>query len=281
MIGAKPAVTKFIRPALAGRPDPSAGACSDAWMWPRGFPARWWRAALAWAKPCCCPSWVAERPDARCAWLSCDRWDHDELRIWTSIAAAFASVEPGSVSDALDLLVEGPDDIEDVVASLVNELALWSRPTWLILDDLHVVAPSALAGLATFVERLPETVHVVIGTRVDPVLPIQRWRARGQLAEIRDADLRLEEEDVRTLLEHFGLDLSGGDVQTLTKRTEGWPAGVQLAALSLQHNPDDPSVVHRTPCRNGSCGCRFSHRRGARPAVRRNGGILAGNLGRR
>ena len=67
-------------------------------------------------------TWVAERPDARCAWLSCDRWDHDELRIWTSIAAAFASVEPESVSDALDLLVEGPDDIDDVVASLVNEI---------------------------------------------------------------------------------------------------------------------------------------------------------------
>ena len=77
------------------------------------------------------------------------------------------------------------------------------------------------------------TTHVVFGTRVDPVLPIHRWRARGQLAEIRDADLRLEEEDVRTFMRQYGLDLSRGDVHTLATRTEGWMAGVQLAALSL------------------------------------------------
>ena len=81
----------------------------------------------------------------------------------------------------------------------------------------------------------------MIGTRVDPVLPIQRWRARGQLAEIRDADLRLEEEHVSSFMRQYGLDLSRGDVHTLTTRTEGWMAGVQLAALSLQHDPDDPS----------------------------------------
>ncbi len=190
-------------------------------------------------------SWVAERPEGRCAWLSCDRWDRDELRVWVSIAGALATVEPGSASDALDLLAEGPDDIEDVVASLVNELAQWSQSTWIILDDLHVVAPSALGGLATFVERLPPTLHVVIGTRVDPALPIPRWRARGQLSEIRDAELRLEEADVRTFMQRLGFDLSAHDVGTLTKRTEGWLTGVQLAALSLQHDPDPSSFFWR------------------------------------
>ena len=185
-------------------------------------------------------SWVAERPEARCAWLSCDRWDHDELRFWTSVASALATVEPGGASDALDLLAEGPDDIGDVVAALVNQMALWSGPTWLILDDLHDVA-SGLGGLVTFVERLPETAHVVFGTRVDPVLPIQRWRARGQLAEIRDAALRLEEEQVSSLMHQYGVDLSHDDVHTLATRTEGWMAGVQLAALSLLHDPEDPS----------------------------------------
>ncbi len=241
MIGAQPAVTKFIRPALPDALIPRAELLRRMDTAAR-FPCTLVAGSPGMGKTMLLSTWVAERPEARCAWLSCDRWDHDELRIWTSIAAAFASVEPESVSDALDLLVEGPDDIDDVVASLVNELALWSQPTWLILDDLHVVAPSALAGLATFVERLPETVHVVIGTRVDPVLPIQRWRARGQLGEIRDADLRLEEEDVRTLLGYYDLDLSGADVQTLTRRTEGWPAGIQLAALALQHDSDDPSL---------------------------------------
>jgi LuxR family maltose regulon positive regulatory protein len=241
VIGTKPAVTKFIRPPLPRtmirRPDLLSRL--DAAL---QFPCTLVAGSPGVGKTVLLASWAAQRPEAQCAWLSCDRWDRDELRVWTSIAAAFAAVEPGSVSDALDLLAEGPDDIEDVVASLVNELALWSRPTWLILDDLHVVAPSALGGLATFVERLPSTAHVAIGTRVDPVLPIQRWRARGQLAEIRDADLRLEAEDVRTFMRHYGLDLSSEDVQALTKRTEGWLAGVQLAALSLQHDPGDPST---------------------------------------
>jgi LuxR family transcriptional regulator, maltose regulon positive regulatory protein len=186
-------------------------------------------------------SWVAERPEARCAWLSCDRWDHDEIRFWTSVATAFGAVEPVGAADALDLLVEGPDDIGDVVASLINEMAFWSGPTWLIVDDLHVVSPSAFGGLATFVERLPPTAHVVISTRIDPVLPIQRWRAGCRLAEIRDADLRLEEEQVRSFMHEYGLDLSRGAVHTLTTRTEGWLAGIQLAALSLQRDSEDPS----------------------------------------
>ncbi len=190
-------------------------------------------------------SWVAEHPEARCAWLSCDRWDRDELRLWTSIASAFASVEPGSVSDALDLLVEGPDDIEDVIASLVNELTLWSGSTWLILDDLHVVAPTAQGGLATFVERLPQSQHVVIATRVDPALPFHRWRTQGRLSQIREADLRLREKDAGTLMEHFGLALSSDDVATLSRRTEGWLAGVRLAALSLQNEPDPASFIRR------------------------------------
>ncbi len=162
-----------------------------------------------------------------------------------SIASAFATVEPDSVSDALDLLVEGPDDIEDVIASLVNELAQWSGSTWLFLDDLHVVAPSAEGGLASFVERLPPTLHVVIATRVDPALPFHRWRTQGRLAQIREADLRLEERDARAVMEQFGLDLSSEDVATLSRRTEGWLAGVRLAALSLQNEPDPSSFIRR------------------------------------
>ena len=240
MIGAGPAVTKFVRPPLPdeliARPDLLTQL--DLAM---QHPCTLVAGSPGVGKSVLLSSWAAERPEARCAWLSCDRWDRDELRMWSSIAAAFAVVEPGSLSDARDLLLEGPDDIEDVVASLVNELALWSRSTWLVLDDLQVVAPSALAGLATFVDRLPPELHVVIGTRVDPVLPIQRWRTRGQLAEIRDADMRLKEEEVGTFMRHFGVSLSSDDVSMLTSRTEGWLAGVQLAALSLQQDPQESS----------------------------------------
>ena len=178
VIGAKPAVTKFTPPhtpdALIRRPEVLSRL--DAAM---QFPCTLVAGSPGVGKTVLLSSWVAEHPEARCAWLSCDRWDRDEFRLWMSIASAFATAEPGSVSDALDLLVEGPDDIEDVIASLVNELTLWSGSTWLILDDLHVVAPSAQGGLATFVERLPPTQHVVIATRVDPALPFHRWRTPG------------------------------------------------------------------------------------------------------
>ncbi len=237
-------MTKFTRPALphALIRRPELLSRLDSAM---QFPCTLVAGSPGVGKTVLLSSWVEERTQARCAWLSCDRWDHDEFRFWTSIASALAAVEPGGASDALDLLAEGPDDIGDVVAALVNEMAVWSGSTWLILDDLHDVAPSDLGGLVTLVERLPPTSHVVFGTRVDPVLPIQRWRARGQLAEIRDADLRLEEEHVNSFIHQYGLDLSSGDVHTLATKTEGWMAGVQLAALSLQHDSDDPSSFIR------------------------------------
>lgn len=237
-------MTKFTRPALphALIRRPELLSRLDSAM---QFPCTLVAGSPGVGKTVLLSSWVEERAQARCAWLSCDRWDHDEFRFWTSIASALAAVEPGGASDALDLLAEGPDDIGDVVAALVNEMALWSGSTWLILDDLHDVAPSDLGGLLTFVERLPPMTHVVFGTRVDPVLPIQRWRARGQLAEIRDADFRLEEEHVNSFMHQYGLDLSSGDVHTLAARTEGWMAGVQLAALSLQHESNDPSSFIR------------------------------------
>ena len=244
MIGTSPAVTKFIRPplphTLIRRPELLTRLDTAI-----QFPCTLVAASPGMGKTVLLSAWAAERPQVRCAWLSCDRWDHDELRFWTSIASALAAVEPGGASDAIDLLTEGPDDIEDVVAALVNQMTLWTGPTWLILDDLHDVAPSDLGGLVSFVERLPPTTHVVFGTRVDPVLPIHRWRARGQLAEIRDVDLRLEEEQVNSFMHQHGLNLSRGDVHTLATRTEGWMAGVQLAALSLLHDSNDPTSFIR------------------------------------
>ncbi len=242
--GARPAITKFAppmvpntvvrRPGLLSRLDAAAQhPCTLV----AGSPGA--------GKSVLLSSWVAERPEGRCAWISCDRWDYDEVRLWTSIASAIDNLEPGSTVDTLDVLLEDPDSIEDAVASLVNELATRPGPMWLILDDLHVVPSAALGGLATFVERLPPGFHVVIASRIDPMLPLQRWRARDQLGEIRDADLRLGERDVALLMKNFGLNLSDGDVSSLTGRTEGWLAGLQLAALSIRQGEDPHSFIRR------------------------------------
>ena len=125
-------------------------------MRPLSIPARSSQEALARASPYCFPPGSPSGPDARCAWISCDRWDYDELRLWTSIASSYR--HPGARfyrRHARCSHARIPDSIEDVVASLVNELATRPGPMWLILDDLHVVPSSALGGLATFVERLP------------------------------------------------------------------------------------------------------------------------------
>ena len=122
---------------------------------------------------------------------------------------------------------------------------------------------------------------MVFGTRVDPVLPIQRWRARGQLAEIRDADLRLEEEHVSSFMHQYGLDLSSGDVHTLATRTEGWMAGVQLAALSLQHDSNDPSSFIRRLDGTEHVVADFLIEEVLDQSVCGNGAILVRNLGRR
>ncbi len=244
MIRPRPAVTKFVvpplpqtlipRPELLGRLD-HAVRCPCTLV--AGSPGGGKTVLLA--------SWVSRRPQGRIAWVSCDRWDKSEVRFWTSIASALSRLDSELATDALDLLTEGPDTIEDVVASLVNDLASSPAPTCLVLDDLHVVPPAALGGLATFVERLPASFHVVMASRSDPVLPLQRWRTRGSLAEIRDADLRLSDEDMVSLLANFSLDLSGDDVRTLAERTEGWVTGVKLAALSLQGGQDRTSFMSR------------------------------------
>src|SRR5260370_14201183 len=117
------------------------------------------------------------------------------------------------------------------------------RDTVLILDDYHVIEEPALhESLLFLLDHLPGTLHLVLATRVDPPLALSRWRARGQMREIRDSDLRFSEQDGALFLSQtMALHLEEEDVVLLTERTEGWIAGLQLAALSLRGH-DDPSV---------------------------------------
>ncbi len=244
VIGAKPAVTKFAIPPLPRTLIPRSelfGWLDDASQLPCTLVA----GSPGVGKTVLLSSWISTWSERRCAWVSCDRWDNNEERLWTSIASAFSTLDTGVASDALDLLANAPDTIEDVVASLVNEFAASQAPTYLVLDDLHVTPASALDGLATFVERLPPSLHVVVASRIDPMLPLQRWRSRGLLAEIRDAELRLSEDDVAGLVKNFNLDLTRDEVRTLTGRTEGWVTGVQLAAISLRGGEDRSSFMRR------------------------------------
>ena len=107
---------------------------------------------------------------------------------------------------------------------------------WLVLDDYHLVEnPEVRHGMTFLLEHLPPHVHVVLSTRADPDLPLARWRVRGELVEIRAADLRFTSDEAAAYLNVVtGLDLAAADIAVLEERTEGWIAALQLAALSLQ-----------------------------------------------
>ncbi len=242
MNGSGPATTKFVRPplppTLVERPD-LVGLLEKAVDRPVTLVA----GSPGFGKTVLLTEWLSDQTELLVAWLTCDSWDSDEIRLWTSIASALFSVGSGLGADALDLLSEGPDSIDDVVASLINDLSVSPDLVCLVIDDLHVVPSAALEGLSTFCERLPRSARVVIGSRADPMLPLHRWRARGTLSELRDADLRLHEHEVATMTENFGVQLSLEEVAILTRRTEGWAVGVQLVALTLQRTPDQGSFI--------------------------------------
>ena len=123
-----------------------------------------------------------------------------------------------------------------MVTTLVNELDAAPGEVWLVLDDYHLVDnPEVSRDMSVLLTHLPPHVHVVLSTRADPDLPLARWRVRGELVEIRAADLRFTvDEAAEYLTEVTGLHLTAGDVDALEERTEGWIAALQLAALSIQ-----------------------------------------------
>jgi LuxR family maltose regulon positive regulatory protein len=175
------------------------------------------------------------------AWLSLDQRDNDPAVFWTYLVAALKTATPGVGASALSLLQEPqPPQIETVVATLLNDLGAISNDVVLVLDDYHLIeAGDVRDGMAFLLEHLPPQLHLVIAGRADPALPLARLRARGELVEIRAADLRFTPDEAATYLNGvMGLALTAQDVAALEGRTEGWIAALQLAALSMQGRDD-------------------------------------------
>ena len=186
--------------------------------------------------------WLAAAPaDGRsAAWLSLDQPDNDPARFWTYLIAALQTAAPGVGAGALSLLQSPQAPIDAVLPTLLNDLSAISNDVVLVLDDYHVVDSRDIQdGMTFLLEHLPPQVHLVIASRADPVLPLPRLRARGQLVEIRAADLRFTPDEAAEYLnQKMGLALTAEDVSALEGRTEGWIAALQLAALSLQGRDD-------------------------------------------
>lgn len=193
--------------------------------------------------------WLRGTPDddRSIAWLSLDAADNEAASFWAYVATALEGAVPSVGATAVELLDSSPGPTNQVLATLLNELAAAPGEVWLVLDDYHLIDNHEVRdGMIFLLEHLPPHVHVVLSTRADPDLPLARWRVRGELVEIRAADLRFtSEETAAYLTEAIGQVLTAGDVDVLEERTEGWIAALQLAALSLQGREDVRGFIAR------------------------------------
>jgi LuxR family maltose regulon positive regulatory protein len=191
--------------------------------------------------------WLASRPGVAAAWLSCDVWDSDPLRFAHALVEAVRRTEPGAGvgDDALALLRLDGSLSPDAVAALTADLEALEEPLVIVLDDLHVAGAAVVDVLEMLVEYKPAHVQFVVATRIEPRLRLDRMRVGGQLAEVRDTDLSFTAVETDEFLEGFGVRLPGPELALLHQRTEGWVAGLQMAALSIQASPDPLEALGR------------------------------------
>jgi LuxR family maltose regulon positive regulatory protein len=185
----------------------------------------------------------------RVAWLSLDEGDNDPVRFLTYFIAALNQVEGKDASlgkGALSILQSPQPPPSDVIlTSLINEFVEITAKIVFVLDDYHLVENQPIQDSISFLlEHLPSQLHLVIITREDPSLPLARLRVRSQLTELRAADLRFNSSEVAEFLNQvMGLNLSADDITALETRTEGWIAGLQLAAISIQGREDVSNLI--------------------------------------
>lgn len=207
----------------------------------QAFPLTLLAASAGFGKTTLLSAWAHQSP-WQVAWLTLDEEDNDPTRFWTSVVAALRRSAPhlASVGAATFTLLHTPQPplLTAALTALLNELAAPGQDTALILDDFHLLSDAAIhASLQYFLDHLPPGLHLLLASRVDPPLALARLRARGQLLEIREPDLRLSsDEAARFLTQVMHLALSTEEVHLLEQHTEGWLAGLHLAALSLRRH---------------------------------------------
>lgn len=225
----------YIRPQLVNRPQLQARV-TDGIRGPLTLviaPAGFGKTTILAASifKCCSKS----------AWLSLDRDDNREGRFLSYLIGAIKRVD-STVGDAASQLLSNFQQpvSESVITSLINDLESYGEPIVLVLDDYHFIHNSAIHSAITFlIEHAPANFHLVIVSRSDPPLPIARLRARGQAVELRADDLRFQPAEAAQFLnEIMGLELDQRSISMLEARTEGWIAGLQMAALSIRDRPN-------------------------------------------
>ena len=197
-------------------------------------------ATVGYGKTTLVRSWCIERPEA-VIWMTLDSVDDDPVRLWTHLATAVERLGEGFGRRALMCLAVRGATVETAVDELMNGLVAYGRRVSIVLDDLHAVrGESSVGSIAYALERLPANVRLLASTRSDPAIGLGRLRARRLLTEVRAHELAFTVDETRELVVREGIGLSNESVELLVDRTEGWPAGLYLAALWLRdlRDPD-------------------------------------------
>ena len=224
--------TLVARPALLGRLEQGAGRRLTVVVGSAGA-----------GKSVLLSSWAAAHGGGVTSWLSCDEADADPVRFWAGFIEAPRAVAPAFGDDALELLAMDGAMSANVTASIANDAARLPAGSAVVVDDFHLAA--AARNMTDLVERWPAgTAQLVLAGRVDPPLRLHRLRLSGELCELRDRDLYLSLAESGALLAKFGVKVAAGELAQLHRRSEGWVAALQMAALRLR-GAKDPAQIAR------------------------------------
>jgi LuxR family maltose regulon positive regulatory protein len=176
--------------------------------------------------------------------MSADESDSDPVRFWSHLIAGLQAVHPRAGAASLEALRAGPSSVASLVLPLLVDELGDARPSVLVVDDWHLVRSTACEeSMRILLEGGPPAVQVVLSSRSDPNLPVGRWRAHGELSEVRAIDLQLSHAEAAAFLREANVDLGPKDIDRLTERTEGWAAGLSLASMLLQQEEDPHAFV--------------------------------------
>jgi LuxR family transcriptional regulator, maltose regulon positive regulatory protein len=202
-------------------------------------------ASAGFGKTTLLSAWVAHCP-CPVAWLSLEEQDNHPTPFWSYVIAALRTTEPTVGETALSMLhAPQPPTLMTILTTLINDLVAGQEELVLVLDDYHVIDDPAIASSFQFLlSHLPSRLHLILAGRADPPLALPRLRARGQVAEIRDRDLRFTRTEAASFFTSaMKLSLAEADLDVLEQRAEGWIAGLQLAALAMRTHSDSSAFV--------------------------------------
>jgi LuxR family maltose regulon positive regulatory protein len=191
--------------------------------------------------------WVAQ-VNYPVGWVSLDEGDNDWGRFLSFFIKGLQNISEGIANGVLEMLyADKPQESDALITYLINQMMEIQTPFLLVLDDYHVISEPGIHQLMQLIlENQPPQMHLVVSTRSDPPWPLARWRARGELSEIRTQDLRFSLEETSIFMnEIMGLELTRQNVEQLEARIEGWVAGLQLAALSIKNQDDISGFIKR------------------------------------